>query len=76
MIGAISSALSGLVSATKKADHSAAAIAQASVKGNENLTEDIVNLKTAELSFEANAKVLMVAADMSKETGRILDREV
>jgi flagellar basal-body rod protein FlgC len=133
MIGAISTALSGLMAASKKADASASNIANMSSAGsldpnspnqpysavttvqtangttggvsatnivkqpgfvpayspdspfaneqglvgapNVDLTEEVVNLKLAEISYKASIKALQVAQDMAKETTRIFDKK-
>ena len=77
MIGAISTAVSGLLTASKKADGAATNIANASTPGFEvDLTQEAVNLKVAELSYKANIGVLKTAEEMSKELGRIFDEKV
>jgi flagellar hook protein FlgE len=74
MIGAISSALSGIMSASKKADMAAANVANGTTPGYEvDLAEEAVNLKLAEITFKANVNVIKVAEDMAEETGRLLD---
>ncbi|MFA5593433.1 MAG: flagellar basal body rod C-terminal domain-containing protein [Micavibrio sp.] len=77
MIGAISTALSGIVSATKKADGAAHNIANAATPGREvNLAQEAVDLKIAEIAFKANVKILEAADEMAKETGRLFDKKV
>lgn len=132
MIGAISTALSGLFAASKRAEASASNIANASTAGsldpasanqpynalttvqtaspgggvtatnipkspgivnayspdspfanadglvgapNVDLSEEIVNLKLAEVSYKANIASLKTAQEMSEELGRLLDKD-
>ncbi len=96
MIGAISTALSGLVTASKQVERSAENIANVStavsnpavttdttltngdavITGSDvNLIEEAVNLKTAELAYKANIKVLEAAQDLSDELINALDRK-
>lgn len=77
MIGAISSALSGIHAASKKADAAATNIANVSTPGYEvDLANEAVDLKIAEIGFKANVSVMKVADDMSKELGRLFDKKV
>ncbi len=75
MIGAISSALTGLMAASKKADASAASIATGSAGGNRTV-EDLVTLKTAEIEFKANLASIRIANEMADEAGRLFDKRV
>lgn len=43
---------------------------------NVDLAEEIVNLKTAEISYKANLKTIQTAQDMSDELLNILDEKV
>jgi len=77
MIGAISTALTGLMSASKKAEGAAVNVANATTPGyNVDLAEEAVNLKIAEISYKANVAVLKTADEMSKELGSIFDEKV
>ena len=96
MIGAISTALSGLVTASKQVERSAENISKvgtaisdpavttdstltngdAVIAGSDvNLVEEAVNLKTAELAYKANIKVLGVAQDLTDELLESFDRK-
>lgn len=74
MIGAISTALSGMTAATRRADEAATSIVNAgtgeAAAASDNYAEGIVALKTAETAFKANVAVLKTADDMQK---RLLD---
>ena len=74
MINAISSALSGLTTATKQVEKSAESIANPT--SQERLIEDIVDIKVAETSYKANLKTLKVADDLTRELLNSFDREV
>lgn len=76
MIGAISNALGGLFTASKRAEGAANAIANASTPGYAvDLAEEAVNLKIAEIGYKANVRVIEVAEDMAKELGRLFDEK-
>ena len=96
MIGAISTALSGLVTASKQVERSAENISKvgtaisdptvttdspltngdAVIAGSDvNLVEEAVNLKTAELAYKANIKVLSIAQDLTDELLESFDRK-
>lgn len=74
MISAINNALQGLQNATKQVDQGAARIANNAV--NANTIEDIVDIKVAQTSYEANLKVMKVADDLTKELLRTFDETV
>ena len=74
MLDAISSALSGLNSASQRVERGAANIA--SGESPDRVIEDIVDIKQAEVSFKANIEVLKVAQDLSDELIKSFDREV
>lgn len=77
MIGAISSALSGLYTASKKAEDVATNVANVSTPGYEvDLASEAVDLKIAEIGYKANLSVLKVADDMADELGRLFDKTV
>lgn len=77
MIGAISSALTGLTSATKKVESSAANIANAGNPAEEvDIASEIVNMKVAENEFKANLSVLRTTNEMTAELGRLFDKKV
>ena len=69
-MSAISSGLSGLQRATQKFEGSAARIANPNSGGD--MAEDLVNVLTAKLEFEASTKVIKVASDMQKSAIDIL----
>lgn len=74
MINAIASALSGLTSASKQVEESAASIA--SSPSQERIIEDIVDIKLAETAYKANLKTLQVINDLNDELLKSFDREV
>lgn len=79
MIDALSSALQGLTTASRKAGQAAENIAtfQTPEKFDKvNLSEEAINLLVAETSFKANAAVLRTAEEQSAELFRIFDEEV
>ncbi|MCI5060011.1 MAG: hypothetical protein MRY79_02945 [Alphaproteobacteria bacterium] len=78
MIGAINTALSGLLAASKRVEEGATNIAQSTVSGAESsqLIEDIVDIKIAETSYKANLATLKVADEMSEELLDSFDQEV
>lgn len=77
MIGAIGIALSGMTSATKKAEEAATNIARMpvgltdkdghAVTDTIDLSEEAVKLMMAETEFKANAAVIRTASDMQDE---------
>jgi flagellar hook protein FlgE len=67
---AISSGVSGLQRATQRFETSAARIANPNSGGD--LAEELVNVLTAKLDFEASTKVIKVASDMQKSAIDIL----
>lgn len=69
-ISAMSSGLSGLQRATQKFETSAAPIANPNSGGD--FAEEIVNVLTAKLDFEASTKIIKVASDMQKSAIDIL----
>lgn len=75
MISAISTALSGLLSATQKVDTAARNIAQGPSETNE-LIKDIVDIKIAKTEYKANIETIKVAEEMSDELLSIFDEEV
>lgn len=82
MIGAISNALSGLTSATKKVDSAAERIANVTTPQEDGSPSDVdlateaVNLKIGEIAYKANISVLQAAKEMSEELGRLFDKKV
>lgn len=74
MIGAISTALSGMTAASRKVDEAATSIANAGIDGTppaENgYIDEIVSIKTAETAFKANAAVIRTSDEMQD---RLLD---
>lgn len=74
MINAISSALSGLTTASKQVEESAASIAQSPSQGR--IIEDIVDIKVAETSYKANLKTLKVASELTDELLKVFDKKV
>jgi flagellar hook-associated protein FlgK len=79
MIGAISNALQGLMTASQSANKAAERIANVSSEGYTDtieLTEEAINLKIAESSFKANIATIRTIDDMSQELMRIFDERV
>lgn len=74
MISAISTALSGLQSASKQVDSSAARIT--SGQSQDRVIEDIVDIKVAETAYKANIEVLKVADDLTRELIEAFDKTV
>ena len=74
MIGAISASVGGLLTAIKTVEKAAESVAQNGA--GDNLAEDMVALKTAEISAKANLKTLETAAEMQEELLNSLDIEV
>lgn len=79
MIGAISNALQGLMTASHSADKAAGRIANVSSEeyaDTVDLSEEAVNLKMAEISYKANIASLQTADDMNDALMRIFDERV
>lgn len=74
MINALSSALSGLHTATQKVNGAAANIADPARQ--DRLIEDAVDLKMGETAFKANIAVIRAAEEMSDEMQRLFDKKV
>ncbi|MET3900026.1 flagellar hook protein FlgE [Devosia sp. UYZn731] len=69
-ISAMSSGLSGLQRATQKFETSAARVA--SPNSGADLAEELINVLTAKLDFEASTQIIKVASDMQKSAIDIL----
>ncbi len=78
MIGAITSALSGLTTATRQVEQSAQNIAEGSAQGasGTGLIEDIVDIKVAETSYRANLAVLRTTDELTQELLNTFDETV
>jgi hypothetical protein len=74
MIGAITSALSGLQAATRQVAQSAERIATSTDPVTQ--IEDIINIKVAEASFKANVATLKAEREITDDLFRIFDEEV
>lgn len=74
MINTITSALSGLNTATKQVEQSAQNIAEGS--SSTGLIEDVVDIKVAQASFEANLVVLETADELTQELLNSFDETV
>jgi flagellar basal body rod protein FlgC len=72
MIGAISNAVSGLISSAKRADNAAQKI----VAPNADITKDMIDLKSAEISYKSNAVVIKTAVEMSDALNHMFDEKV
>ena len=78
MIGAINTALSGLLAASKRVEEGAVKIAQNTGTQSDSgqLIEDIVDIKLAETSYKANLKTIQVADELTQELLNSFDKEV
>ena len=78
MVDAITSALSGLNAATKKVEQSAQSIAESPSQGasSTRLIEDIIDIKVAQTSYEANLAVLKTANELTQELLNSFDETV
>ncbi len=79
MIGAISTAVSGLMAASKKAEQAAVNIATATTPENIDkveLSEEAVNLKIAETTYKANIATIKAADEMNDALMRMFDERV
>lgn len=74
MINAITSALSGLTTASKQVDASAQSIASGT--NADNLIKDVVDIKQAEISYKANLAVLKTANELTDELLKAFDETV
>lgn len=74
MINAITSALSGLTSASKRVDEAAQSIAES--PSTENIIEDVVDIKLAETSYKANLAVIKTADELTQEPLNSFDETV
>lgn len=74
MINAISSALSGLTTASKQVEQSASNIAQGGNQGR--IIEDVVDIKVAETAYKANIQTLKVANELTEELLKAFDEKV
>ncbi|MCD8493909.1 MAG: hypothetical protein LRY36_02445 [Alphaproteobacteria bacterium] len=74
MINALSSALSGLQSATQRVNAAANNIADPAKQ--DTLVNDVVDLKVGENSFKANTAVIRATEEMSDELLHIFDEKV
>ncbi len=74
MIGAITTALSGLQAASKQVEDSASSIASSPSQGR--IIEDIIDIKVAEVSYKANLQTLKVANELTEELLKAFDKKV
>ncbi len=74
MINAITSALSGLNTASKQVEQSAQNIASPTL--DSNVIEDIVDIKVAETAYKANIEVIKVTDELTDELLKIFDETV
>lgn len=74
MLNAITSALSGLNTATKQVERSAQNIAEGG--SSEQVIQDIVDIKVAETAYKANVAVIKTTDEMTKELLRAFDKTV
>lgn len=74
MIDPISTAISGMNNATKTVSKAADNIADPAKQ--DRTVEDIVDIKTAEVTFKANAAVIRTASDMSDTLLESFDKDV
>jgi flagellar hook protein FlgE len=79
MIDAISSALTGLTTASTKVAQSAERIANVSTPGigdTVDLSEEAVNMKLAEIAYKANVQTLKASQEMTDELLSVFDERV
>jgi flagellar basal body rod protein FlgC len=76
MVSAISIALTGMESATRRLESSAAKIANMGTSGDVNFAEEAVNMMIAKTSYKANIAVLMAQEEMDDALGRAFDKKV
>ncbi|MBN8521666.1 MAG: hypothetical protein J0L77_07215 [Alphaproteobacteria bacterium] len=79
MLDAISSALSGLTTASNKVAQSAERVANLTTPGiadTVDLSEEAVNLKLAEIAYKANVATLKTSDEMTKELLSVFDETV
>lgn len=78
MIGAISSALQGLFTASQAVNKAANNIATASSEGVDtvDLSEEAVNLKLGEYAYRANLATIETTREMQDDLLRIIDKRV
>ena len=74
MINAITTALSGLNTASKQVNQSAQSIAES--PSNEQLIEDIIDIKVAETAYKADIEVIKATDDLTKELLHTFDKKV
>ena len=74
MMDAINTALGGMQNASRKVSIAAENIADPAKQ--DNLVEDIVDIKIAENSYKANAAVIRATSDMQDDLLRLFDKEV
>ena len=77
----LSTAISGLNSATERVNRAAESIAQPQTAdqsggGGSSLPRDIVDLKIGEIEFKANLAVIQTADDLQEELLRTFDKTV
>lgn len=75
MINAITSALTGLNNATRQVEQSAQSIAEGSSSSTQAI-EDIIDIKVAQTSYEANLSVIKTTNDMTQELLNSFDETV
>lgn len=78
MISAINNALSGLTTATKQVEESASRIANSTNPDIDsvNLSEEAVNLITAETAYKANLATIKTVNELNDELLRLFDETV
>ncbi len=77
MLGAITNALSGLYTATRKVNEAANNIANVTTPGyNVDLAEEAVNLKIGEFAYRANLATIRTAEKMDEDLRRLFDETV
>jgi len=74
MINAITSALSGLNTASKQVEQSAERVSNPTEQSN--VIEDIVDIKTSQVAYEANIEVIKTADELSQELLKAFDETV
>lgn len=75
MINAITSAISGLNNATRQVEQSAQSIAGGASSSTQTI-EDIIDIKVAQTSYEANLAVIQTADELTQELLNSFDETV
>lgn len=74
MVDAINTALSGMQNASGRVAKAAENIADPAKQ--DTMVQDIVDIKSAEISYKANAAVIRASSDMQEDLLRLFDKQV